>query len=265
LGIGERHLRRVIGREFGVSPVQLARTQRLLLAKRLLTDTDMTVGDVAFASGFSSLRRFNALFQERYRLNPTGLRKRRPAGTAPDTLVCEIGCKLPLNWDALLEFLVGRASCGVEAISEDQYLRTVQIGEHRGWISAAPSPNRPTLRVPGAFDGFEMAVRAILGQQVTAKAASTLASRFAAALGEPLETLETPFVSLTHLAPTVRRVAEAEPSALIALGIYSTRANSILAATHAVSEGQIRLEPGGDVEETPARLKALPGIGEWTA
>ena len=313
LGVGERHLRRVIAREFGVSPVQLAQTQRLLLAKRLLTDTDLSIGEIAFASGFSSLRRFNALFRERYRLNPTRLRKSRPAGTAPDTLVCEIGYKPPLDWEALLTFLVSRASCGVEAWDEGRYLRTVQIGERRGWLAAAPCPNplapdrptlrvelsatlapvlrpvltrvkrlfdlaadpvviaahlgplaetRPGLRVPGAFDGFEMAVRAILGQQVSVKAASTLAGHFAAAFGDPLET---PFVALTHLAPTARRVAGEEPAALIALGILPTRAHSILALARAVTEGRIRLEPGGDVEAAMSKLQALPGIGEWTA
>ena len=308
MGVSERNLRRVIAREFGVSPVQLAQTQRLLLAKRLLTDTDMGIGEVAFASGFSSLRRFNALFQERYRLNTTALRKTQPSRTKPDMLLCEVSYRPPLDWDSLLSFLVSRASCGVEALNEGRYLRTVQIGKSRGWLSAALSPDRPTLRVeisaslapvlrptlarvrrlfdlaanptaiadrlgplaetrpglrvPGAFDGLELAVRAILGQQVTVKAASTLAGRFAAAFGEPTET---PFESLTHFAPTAARIAEAEPSALIALGILATRAHSILALARTVSEGQISLEPGSNVEETMQRLQDLPGIGVWTA
>ena len=230
MGISERHLRRVVAREFGVSPIQLAQTQRLLLAKRLLSDTDLSVGEVAFASGFSSLRRFNVLFRERYRLSPTDLRRSRPSAP-PETLVCEVSYRPPLDWDSLLAFLVGRASQGVEARDGQRYLRTVRWGENGGWITVEPVPARPALRVtlaaglapvlrptlarvrrlfdlqadpitiaahlgpladahpglrvPGAFDGFEMAVRAVLGQQVTVQAASTLAGRFAAALGEP--------------------------------------------------------------------------------
>src|SRR5665213_1746539 len=75
LGVTDRHLRRVFAAEFGVSPVAYAQTQRLLLSKRLLTDTRMTVTDVAFAAGFKSVRRFSALFKERYRLRPLDLRK----------------------------------------------------------------------------------------------------------------------------------------------------------------------------------------------
>src|SRR4051812_1081387 len=75
LGITDRHLRRAFGAEFGVSPVAYAQTQRLLLAKRLLTDTRLPVTEIALASGFNSLRRFNALFRSRYWLNPKQLRK----------------------------------------------------------------------------------------------------------------------------------------------------------------------------------------------
>ena len=76
LGVSDRHLRRVLLANLGVTPVQLAQTQRLLLAKQLLTDTSLSMIDVAFASGFSSLRRFNALFRERYRIAPSRLRAR---------------------------------------------------------------------------------------------------------------------------------------------------------------------------------------------
>jgi len=83
LGITDRHLRRAFRAEFGVSPVEFAQTQRLLLAKRLLTDTAMPVTEIAFASGFGSVRRFNALFKAQYRLQPGALR-RSPAPLAGD-------------------------------------------------------------------------------------------------------------------------------------------------------------------------------------
>jgi AraC family transcriptional regulator of adaptative response / DNA-3-methyladenine glycosylase II len=308
LGVSDRHLRRVVRSEFGVSPIALAQTQRLLLAKRLLTDTELPITEIAFASGFASLRRFHALFRERYRLNPMELRRERGAISTPETLRCELAYRPPLDGEALLSFLAGRLCRGVEAVDGHGYWRTVAFGKHRGWIAVEPSPLRPPLRVeisaslvpvllptlarvkrlfdlaaeprqiaahlgplaaarpglrvPGAFDGFEIAVRTILGQQVSVRAATTLAGRFAAALGEPIAT---PFPTLTHLSPTPEQVAAARPETLIACGILAVRARSILALAHAVADGQIVLDPSADVAATIAHLKALPGIGEWTA
>src|SRR5499426_448344 len=107
LGITDRHLRRAFGAEFGVSPVEFAQTQRLLLAKRLLTDTALPVTDVAFASGFGSVRRFNALFSSRYRLKPGALRKRAHAegGEASDVLRFELAYRPPYDWPAVSAFL----------------------------------------------------------------------------------------------------------------------------------------------------------------
>src|SRR5205814_8273167 len=126
-----------------------------------------------------------------------------------------------------------------------------QIAAHLGSLAAA----RPGLRVPGAFEGFEMAVRAILGQQISVRAATTLAGRFAAAFGEPIET---PCPALTHLSPTPERVAAAEPEHLRALGIFGSRTAAILSLARAVAEGKISLGPGAAVEPTMARLQELP-------
>src|SRR4051812_21388396 len=105
LGVTDRHLRRVFQDEFGVAPVEYAQTQRLLLAKRLLTDTDMAILDVAMASGFASLRRFNHLFRERYRMTPAGLRQRAPAREPADTLAFDLAFRPPYDWEAMLAFL----------------------------------------------------------------------------------------------------------------------------------------------------------------
>ncbi len=216
--------------------------------------------------------------------------------------------RLPLDWDALLQFLGTRAVGGVEAVEGRRYQRAVAWKNHRGWIMAEPSGGKhtlsltlssslalavlpiltrfkrlfdlnaeprqiaahlgplaeahPGLRVPGAFDGFETAVRAILGQQVSVRAAATLAGRFATAFGEPIQT---PHAALTRLPPTAQRIAAAEASDIMALGITRARAHSILSLARAVSKGAFSLEPGPDVEETIAGLKTLPGIGDWTA
>ncbi|MGI8742224.1 MAG: DNA-3-methyladenine glycosylase 2 [Bryobacteraceae bacterium] len=120
----------------------------------------------------------------------------------------------------------------------------------------------PGLRVPGAFDGFEIAVRAILGQQVTVAAARTLAGRFAAGFGTPAES---PFASLSTAFPLPEQVADLELQDLTRLGVLASRARSILELAKAVSKGEITLTPGVDVPEMLAKLQSIPGIGDWTA
>ncbi len=308
LGVTDRHLRRVFQEEFGVAPIQYAQTQRLLLAKRLLTDTQMPVLAVAMASGFASLRRFNDLFRTRYHMTPAQLRRKSPARAPGDRLVFDLAYRPPYDWPAMLAFLDKRAIVGVEAVEKNAYLRTVCIGSAGGWIRVMPSKRRsalqvtvsaslagvippllarvkhlfdlachpdeiaqtlgplaaahPGLRLPGAIDGFEVAVRAILGQQVTVRAASTIAGRFAAALGEDFET---PFAPLSKLFPTPAKVAALDPSAIASHGIIAARARAIVALATGVAAGHIRLEPSAAVEATVAALDALPGVGPWTA
>ncbi len=121
---------------------------------------------------------------------------------------------------------------------------------------------RPGLRVPGAFDGFALATRAILGQQITVKAATTIAGRFAAAFGEAIDT---PHAELTHLSPTAARIACATIDEIATLGIIQARARSIIAVAQEMESGRLTLEPGAPVDATIAQLVALPGIGPWTA
>ena len=319
LGVTDRHLRRVFQDEFGVAPVGYAQTQRLLLAKRLLTDTTMSVTDVAMASGFGSVRRFNALFQERYRMQPNRLRSDcageptdNAAASDPGPMRFELAFRPPLAWDTLLAFLAMRAVQGVEMVADGEYRRTTEVihgGEtHRGWVTVRPSSKRPTLqvsispglakalppilarvkrlfdlacdpdrvaaqlgdlamarpglRVPGTFDGFEMSVRGILGQQVTVKAATTLSGRIATSFGTPIET---PWPELSHTFPTAARIAALTVDDVASRGIIGARARCILALAARVADGSIVLSPGVDVEATIARLREVPGIGEWTA
>lgn len=312
LGITDRHLRRAFGAEFGVSPVAFAQTQRLLLAKRLLTDTALPVTEIAFASGFGSVRRFNALFKQRYRLQPGQLRRRVSAAGAVDVLKFELSFRPPYDWSAVSAFLSARAIAGVEAVDGGCYRRTARIEmdgkQHCGWIEVALARKKPALRVavsaslakalppvlsrvkslmdlachpaevaqalgalarhhpglrvPGAFDGFEVAVRAILGQQVTVAAARTVAGRFAAAFGEPMDT---PFDSLNRVFPTAERIAGLPYGRIARLGMPGARARSVLALARAVAGGELDLMPNADIEATLDKLRALPGIGEWTA
>lgn len=308
MGISERHLRRVIQEEYGVSPNRLLETQRLLSAKLLLTDTTMSVTDIAFASGFASVRRFNDAFKTSYRLNPSQFRRGVARRGTTGQFVFDLAYRPPLDWEALLHFLERRLYAGVESITQSSYARTLSVAGHAGWIRVRPSLRRhalsveiapqlaraipavltrvrrlfdlraqperiaqrlgelavlcPGLRLPGAFDGYEVAIRAVLGQQISVKAATTLAGRFAATFGERVKT---PFAELQLAMPTPQRVARASVDAIMTVGVTSARARTILAVSRAMALDPHLLDPGADVERAIERLKALPGIGEWTA
>jgi AraC family transcriptional regulator, regulatory protein of adaptative response / DNA-3-methyladenine glycosylase II len=311
LGVTDRHLRRVTEAELGVSPIELAQTQRLLLAKRLLKETALSQTEIAFASGFNSVRRFNALFKSRYGLSPRAIRGK---GVDSETLDVQLEFRPPFAWDSLLSYLRLRGIPGVEMADATHYRRTVCIGESKGWIAVslhksatalnlelspsltpvigaviarvkhlfdlgalpdavsgllrkdpllAPTVRRlPGLRVAGAFDGFELAVRTVLGQQVSVKGASTIAGRWAAAFGTPLAT---PFPQLTHLAPTAERMLEVAHEHVAALGMVGARARCLVGLAKAVAERKVVLSFAPNVEEQIDALLRLPGIGPWTA
>lgn len=123
-------------------------------------------------------------------------------------------------------------------------------------------PNGDGLRLPGALDGFELAVRAVLGQQITVAAARTLCQRLVAELGE---LIQTPVAGLDRLFPSAETLATTRGEVLGQLGIVKQRQNAILALAHAVASGTLQLQPGADPDQTRAALQALPGIGDWTA
>lgn len=316
--LSSRQLRRIVQKELGVSPIELMQTRRLLLAKQLLTETRLPVTEIAFASGFSSLRRFNDAFSSQYRMPPGRLRKQAAEqedsiGSA-DTSTLQLNYRPPYDWSGILTFLRARTMTGVEWIADDAYCRTVRLGKHKGWIAVKHLPEKralsvqfthsltpvlpallgrlrnlfdlsarpdliaahlmkdktlkkeiarnPGLRVPGAFDGFELAVRAILGQQITIKAATTLSCRFAEAFGEKIAT---PFAELTRLSASPETIARASVDSIARLGIISARAKSIIALAQAFKSGELQLEAGAHPEKAIERLMALPGIGPWTA
>lgn len=317
-GWSSRQIRRIVHKELGVSPIELVLTRRLLLAKQLLTDTALPITEVAYASGFASLRRFNDAFRRRYGMPPTRFRKAADARAIPAeadaSLTLQLSYRPPFDWAGILRFLRGRAVQGVELVTDDTYARTVRLGDHRGWIrvtdrtdaralrvelshsltpvlpallgrlrhlfdlNARPDiiaehlarderlaravMSNPGLRVPGAFDGFELAIRAILGQQVSVKAATTLGGRFAARFGEPVQT---PHEGLDRLCPTPTAVAALDPGDIASLGLVRSRAASIVALAREITSDRLRLEAGSDPERTIAQLVDLRGIGPWTA
>lgn len=312
LGIGARHLRRLFLHHLGASPVTVAQTRRLHFAKRLLNETALPMHQVALASGFGSVRRFNACFQKTYGRAPSQLRRfgASRASVAQDEYRFSLRFRPPFLWDALLDFLAPRATPGVESVDHGTYRRTISLHGEPGWMEVAlasdataldvrihyPQPRwlfliiervramfdlaadpesfmrhfrrdpllgprittKPGLRVPGSWDGFELAVRAVLGQQVTVRGATTLAGRLVREFGTRINGAP----GLTHLFPTPENLATAD---LSRIGLPRARANTLRSLARAVSGGSHSFSSVVSLEEFTAALRQIPGIGDWTA
>lgn len=309
LGITSRHLRRIFQAEHGVSPLQYLQTRRLLLAKALLTDSQLSVQDVAYAAGFASLRRFNAAFLAHYRLQPTALRRvgRDAAAPAPASRL-RLSYRMPYDVDGVLAFLAPRAVAGVEVVTAGAVTRTVSVSHggtrHTGWLRAdfdragevglSLSPDLwpavgallpllrrwldvdadpeaiaaalgeggvPGQRLPGCLDRFELAVRAVLGQQVTVAAARTLAGRFVERFGARLAGAPP---GCDRLFPPAERIAAATRDEIASLGIIGRRAESLIALAQAWPTLAFARREGAP-DAAAAELAQIPGIGPWTA
>jgi AraC family transcriptional regulator, regulatory protein of adaptative response / DNA-3-methyladenine glycosylase II len=314
LGVGARQLRRLFHRHVGASPIAVAQTRRVLLAKQLIHETSLPMAEVALASGFNSVRRFNETFLEMFGRPPASLRRvrdrtRRDAGA----LSVRLAYRPPYDWDAMLSYLAARAIPGVEMVSGNVYRRTIAVGGNSGVISVtladrnrvdvsvrfpdmaalpqiiarvrrlfdlAADPDligahlaldpvlaplvaaRPGLRVPGAWDGFELAVRAIFGQQITVPAAIKLLGKLVAAYGAPLPAGLRDGEGLSHLFPSPARIAGAD---IAGLGMPKARAMAVTSLASAIAADPAIFSRSASLEETVAKLRSLPGIGEWTA
>jgi AraC family transcriptional regulator of adaptative response / DNA-3-methyladenine glycosylase II len=315
LGVGERQMRRLFRQHLGASPLAVAQTRRVLLAKQLIHETRMPMAQVALAAGFGSVRRFNETFQQLYDRPPRALRRTSgPDEPAAGLVTLKLSYRPPYDWPAMLAFLAPRAIPGVEVVQGGVYARAIELAGARGAISVRPVrgedrlsvtvafpkldqlpaiiarvrrlfdlaadpvtigahlaedptlaslvAERPGLRVPGAWDGFELAVRAVLGQQITVAAAIGLAARIAREYGEPVCEAPPGCEGLTHAFPSAARLAGADLSGL-PMPRARSRALEALAAA-AVADPDL-FGPRGDLATAIERLTALPGVGEWTA
>lgn len=298
LGVTGRHLRRVVAETYGASPIEIAQTHRLLMAKRLLRETDLSITQVAFAAGFRSVRRFNAIVRERYRLTPQKLRGRQ--GEKRDGLRLTLIARGDYRPEPVFSFLARRALPGVEIAAHNRYARTLSIAGASGWIELTPQPRGLTLtlsdtlapalrplvaavrgafdldvdseaidahlgfgegvRIAGGLDGFEIATRAVLGQQVTLSAACTLAARLAEAFGAPSAGAPE---GLRLLFPTAQAVADAGAEKIAALGMPLQRAETLHRVALAFASGALRLDRGA-IAAGRAGLTQIAGVGPWT-
>lgn len=321
LGYTSRHLSRLLTAELGAGPLALARTQRAQTARALVESTTLSLTDVAFAAGFSSVRQFNETMREVYAATPSELRGRRgTVRSAPGGIELRIAVRTPFLGSGLLRFLATRAIPGVEVaeVRDDGsgwYARTLDLphgpGTARVELADLPGPGtsyvglrlvlddlrdtaaavarmralldadadpvaidahlgadpvlaplverRPGLRVPGHVDGAELAVRAVLGQQVTVVAARTAAARLVASHGRPYATSTE---GLTHLFPDAATVAGMDPTDF---KMPRARGRALIGLSAALATGELVLDRGPDRADVRVRLLALPGIGPWTA
>lgn len=163
LGVSSRHLRRAMQQELGVSPIELAQTRRLLLAKQLLAETRLPITQVALSSGFASVRRFNGLFRTHYRLTPSRMRRASASRCDGSSLQLTLAYRPPFDWEGLLRFFANRAAQGAEWVERGVYGRTVAAGDLRGWLTAAPIPGKNALRVT-ISDALAPRLPRLLGQ-----------------------------------------------------------------------------------------------------
>jgi AraC family transcriptional regulator, regulatory protein of adaptative response / DNA-3-methyladenine glycosylase II len=316
LGVGERQLRRLFRQHLGASPVSVAQTRRILLAKQLIHETRLPMAEVALASGFGSIRRFNETFQRLFHRPPGALRRAGAAAVSSEPkgeVVVRLYYRPPYDWPAMASFLKARAIPGVEVVSNDRYARTIDVDGAHGVVSVEPADGnalriairvprlqalptiisrlrrvfdldadpdaigghladdpmlapliaaRPGLRVPGAWDGFELAVRAVLGQQITVSAAVGLAAKLVERYGQPLAGAGLETAGLTHAFPRPEALASAD---LTTIGMPAARAAALVSLAAAVMSDPQLLGGERSPAECVARLRSLPGIGEWTA
>lgn len=302
LHITERHLHRLFTTEIGVGPLAVVRTKRLLLAKQLLTETGLPITDVAFASGFGSVRQFNATMKETYGFTPGELRATAGRAVTDSSLTLRLHRREPYETETLMGFLAGRAIPGLEHVDGTAYSRAVPGGS----ITLTPAPGyvrlevslddtrhlarvvarcrrlfdldadpeaiagalgetslaplvaaRPGLRVPGAWDGFEVAVRAVVGQQISVAGARTILGRITLRAGRPAGA-----EGFTHLFPTAAELLEAD---LDGLGLTGRRVTTLKALAAKVAAEEIDLDGAQEPGEAVAGLLEIPGIGQWTA
>jgi AraC family transcriptional regulator of adaptative response / DNA-3-methyladenine glycosylase II len=312
LGVTSRHLRRLFIRHLGASPSAVAKTRRLHFAKKLIDETGLSMTDVALASGFGCVRRFNATIRKTYHRTPTHIRHlaRQKTTQQQDHYRFQLRFRPPYHWPGMLNFLAERITPGVEVVDQTGYRRTISVNSCHGYFEVSPdSANdavdvrvniadprslyliverirgmfdlnadwatiaqslgtdsvlgsliraEPGMRVPGCWNGFELAVRAILGQKMSLKSATALAGQIVKSYGQRISEVE----GLTHLFPSPEIFADAK---LTDVGLTEKRAETIRALARAVCDGAISFERIVESEAFLAQIREICGIDSATA
>lgn len=315
LGIGARHLRRLVKSALGVAPNRLALARRAAFARGLIEGSNLAMTEVAAASGFGSLRRFNDVVQKEFGASPTQLRANAGGSSGNGGMTLTLKAKGEANWQDLYQFYAARTIPGLDVATQGRYTRALRTGDGVCLIAIERGPGhtiqvsvtgatigelyavtgrirraldldtdvaavtkalavdkalRPALqrqsgfRLPGSWDPFELAVRAMLGQQISVKAARTLAGRIVARYGETLPPALQGHGS-THAFPVASALADARSPDIMALGLTTARAKALIGLAAAVANDPTIFAPAQSLETLIDKLCALDGVGPWTA
>jgi AraC family transcriptional regulator of adaptative response / DNA-3-methyladenine glycosylase II len=314
LGIGSRHLRRLFVHHLGAPPLKIAMTRRIHLARNLIEESGLPMSQIAFCSGFKSIRDFNHAIRLSTRQSPSELRR---AAGAPQSSAHSSGLELrlayrrPFDWSSLIAFLKRRAIPGVEFVTENSYQRTIEMEGVPGFLTVNPDTTgprlvvrletngakglehaverirrifdlgadpvqiashlsrdprlrhllkqRPGLRVPGVWDGFEAAVLAVLGQKLTSAGSKRSATRLVQMFGTPVDT---PIRELKYLFPGPEVLARADFSKA---GISNVRANILRNLARSTVRRQLTFSTLRTLEQTVSQVGTACGIDESTA
>ena len=310
LEVSDRHMRKLFIENLGVPPVKVARYHRAMFAKKLLMFSQQSVTNIAFASGFGSIRQFNQVFKEIFGMTPSAVKKETTVVDGIDTTLL-VPYNSPFNFSQIIEFMKIRAIRGVEVIDETSYARTFRTKRSKGYFIVRDNPGKSALelsilcddiqcymeiynrvrrmfdlnmdftrinekfkadfhlsrgmkdghvpRLPVAFDSFEFCVRAVLGQQISVQAASTLASRIAEKAA--LKTGKSFPPGLDYYFPGPGEVAA---TSLEGIGITVARQATIANIAQGIMDKTFSLNPNQSFGDFQKEFSDLKGIGEWT-
>lgn len=307
LGIGERWLRELFQQQVGASPQSILMSRKLDTARNLLDKSSLSITDIAFSSGFESIRRFNDAFKKRFQKTPSTCRKEPHSGRQ---LRFQLSYRPPYAWQNIISFLNHRAISEMEWVEDDSYQRLITYGDIRGWFKAKYCQNNKIdvefklsknsnilefiarlknifdldadpmsiesslredkklepflnqqrgLRIPGCWDGFELAVRAVVGQKISVKAARTILGRIVKLCGEK-QTLDNS-LALKQFFPTPENILSAD---LSMIGLPSSRIDTIKIIASEVANKTLVLDGTADFEDTCQKLLSIKGVGPWT-
>lgn len=307
LGVGERWLRELFQQQVGASPQSILISKKLDIARNLLDKSSLSITEIAFSSGFQSIRRFNDAFKIRFQKTPRAFRR---APISKEQLRLQLSYRPPFAWPEMINFFDNRAIPQMELIENNSYQRLITHGEVRGWFQAKPSHNNKIeiefklsktsniiefvtrlknifdldadpmvienslqedeklnpflkqyrgLRIPGCWDGFELAVRAIVGQKISVKAARTILSRIVEIYGEK-QTLDES-LSLKRFFPTPENILTAD---LSKIGLPNSKVETLKALASKIANNTLILDGTADFSETCQQLLSIKGIGTWT-
>ena len=282
LEISDRQIRRLFVQYYGLAPSEFFHQQRLLLAHKLLTTTHLSITNVAFAAGFNSIRRFNEVILQTYKTSPSEIRGNKTM-TSENQVTILLPYKAPFDWPLMLSFFRSRKMRNIEDITTEDYFRTIELESCRGWIKVTHHSSKSALnltvkltdysylnqiiaRVRRMFDldadMFEFSIRAILGQQISVKGATTLAQRIAEKYGDDLVDIEQPeIINATKYFPKIEALLNVDYQDI---GLTRSRIATLQTWVSYFQQHESIFTKGLTIEELEATLTKLKGIGPWT-